>query len=99
MRLGVGINVGKGYNRMRQVHEDLQSQWMPHLSEQDKGGWKPHWTVMNKVNEEKKVDDAFQAVEKEMLENIREGQAVGLDLWRYDKGNWTFANEYQFKGR
>ncbi|KAF3040020.1 hypothetical protein E8E11_004227 [Didymella keratinophila] len=98
MRLGVGINVGKGYNRMKQVHEDLRSQWMPHLSEQDQGGWKPHWTVMNKVNEEKKVDDAFQAVEAEVLQNVREGQAVGLDLWRYDKGNWIFANEYIFKG-
>jgi mannose-1-phosphate guanylyltransferase len=98
MRLGVGINVGKGYNRMKQVHEDLRSQWMPHLSEQDQGGWRPHWTVMNKVNEEKKVDDAFQAVEKDMLQNVREGQAIGLDLWRYDKGNWIFANEYKFKG-
>ncbi|XPS69516.1 Mannose-1-phosphate guanylyltransferase [Ascochyta lentis] len=98
MRLGVGVNVGKGYNRMKQVHEDLRSQWMPHLSEQDQGGWRPHWTVMNKVNEEKKVDDAFQAVEKEMLQNVREGQAVGLDLWRYDKGNWIFASEYKFTG-
>ncbi|KAH6633143.1 hypothetical protein C7974DRAFT_392230 [Boeremia exigua] len=98
MRLGVGINVGKGYNRMKQVHEDLREQWMPHLSEQDQGGWKPHWTVMNKVNEEKKVDEAFHAVEKEVLQNVREGQAIGLDLWRYDKGNWIFANEYKFKG-
>lgn len=98
MRLGVGINVGKGYNRMKQVHEDLRSQWMPHLSEQDQGGWKPHWTVMNKVNEEKKVDEAFQAVEREMLQNAQEGQAIGLDLWRYEKGNWIFANEYMFNG-
>lgn len=98
MRLGVGVNVGKGYNRMKQVHEDLRSQWMSHLSEQDQGGWRPHWTVMNKVNEEKEVDDAFRAVEKEMLQNVREGQAIGLDLWRYDKGNWIFANEYKFKG-
>src|SRR5690242_11612961 len=82
MRLGVGINVGKGYNRMKQ----------------DQGGWKPHWTVMNKVNEEKKVDEAFQTVEKEMLEKVKEGQAIGLDLWRYDKGNWIFVNEYKFKG-
>ncbi|KAJ4991991.1 hypothetical protein SVAN01_02586 [Stagonosporopsis vannaccii] len=98
MRLGVGVNVGKGYNKMKQVHEELRSQWMPHLSEQDQGGWKPHWTVMNKVNEEKKVTEAFQAVEKEMLQNVWEGQAIGLDLWRYDKGNWIFANEYKFKG-
>ncbi|KAF3006453.1 mannose-1-phosphate guanyltransferase [Curvularia kusanoi] len=98
MRLGIGINVGKGYNRMKQVHEELRSQWMPYLSEQDAGGWRPHWTVMNKVNEEKKVDEVFQAVEKEVTQNVQEGQAIGLDLWRYDKGNWVFANEYKFKG-
>jgi mannose-1-phosphate guanylyltransferase len=98
MRLGVGINVGKGQNRMKQVHEDLRLQWMPHLSEQDQGGWRPHWTIMNKVNEKTKVDDTLRTVEKEMLLNVREGQAVGLDLWRYDKGNWIFANEYKFKG-
>lgn len=98
MRLGVGINVGKGYNRMMQIQEDLRSQWMPYLSEQDQGRWRPHWTVMNKVNEEKKVDEAFRAVEKEMLQNNREGQVIGLDLWRYDKGNWIFTTEYNFKG-
>ena len=53
---------------------------------------------MNKVNEEKKVDEAFQAVEREMLQNAQEGQAIGLDLWRYEKGNWIFANEYMFNG-
>ncbi len=98
MRLGVGVNVGKGYNKMKQVHESLRSNWMPHLSEQDQGGWRPHWTVMNKVNEEERVNEAFHAVEKEMLQNIQEGQAVGLDLWRYDKGNWIFANGYRFEG-
>ncbi|CZT48571.1 uncharacterized protein RSE6_09288 [Rhynchosporium secalis] len=67
MRLGIGINVGTGFNRMKQVHGDLRSQWMPHLSEQDKGRWTPHWTIMNKVNEEKKVNEAFQAVEEEIV--------------------------------
>ncbi|CZS93517.1 uncharacterized protein RAG0_03789 [Rhynchosporium agropyri] len=98
MRLGIGINVGKGFNRMKQVHEDLRSQWMPHLSEQDKGRWTPHWTIMNKVNEEKKVNEAFQAVEEKIVQNVLEGQAVGLDLWRYDRGAWILAKEYKFTG-
>ena len=98
MRLGVGVNVGKGYNGMKAVHGDLRSQWLPHLSEQDRGGWRPHWTVMNKVNEEKKVDDAFEAVQDDVLKNVREGKAVGLVLWQYDKGNWKWASEYNFVG-
>jgi 2'-5' RNA ligase len=96
MRLGVGVNVGKGYNGMKALHDNLKSHWMPHLSEQDRGGWRPHWTVMNKVNEEKKVEDAFQAIQDDVLENVREGKAVGLVLWRYDKGNWKWASEYNF---
>ncbi|KAL2071328.1 hypothetical protein VTL71DRAFT_12563 [Oculimacula yallundae] len=98
MRLGIGVNVGKGFNRLNQVHEDLRSQWMPHLSEQDRGRWKPHWTVMNKVNEEERVDKAFQEVEKEITQHGLEGQAIGLDLWCYDRGNWIFAKEYTFTG-
>ena len=98
MRLGVGINVGKGYNRMKQVHAGLREQWMSYLSEQDQGGWKPHWTVMNKVNEENEVVKALEEVGKEMTENVSEGEAVGLDLWRYDRGRWIFAKEYKFNG-
>jgi 2'-5' RNA ligase len=98
MRLGVGVNVGKGYNSMKALQGDLRSQWISHLSEQDRGGWRPHWTVMNKVNEEKKVEDAFETIQKDVLENVREGKAIGLDLWQYDKGNWKWTSEYTFVG-
>ena len=83
---------------MKQVHAGLREQWMSYLSEQDQGGWKPHWTVMNKVNEENEVVKALEEVGKEMTENVSEGEAVGLDLWRYDRGRWIFAKEYKFNG-
>jgi mannose-1-phosphate guanylyltransferase len=96
MRKGVGVNVDGGYQTMKEVHSQLRSQWMPFLSEQDQGGFRPHWTVMNKVDEEKEVEHALGAVRKELSQSTKEGQAVGLELWRYDRGNWIWASEYPF---
>jgi mannose-1-phosphate guanylyltransferase len=98
MRKGVGINVDEGYKKMKDVHGDLQSQWSAFLSEQDAGGFRPHWTVMNKVDDEQKVDGAFATIRQELSESNQEGRAVGLDLWRYERGNWIFAREYVFGG-
>jgi mannose-1-phosphate guanylyltransferase len=96
MRKGVGVNVDAGYQDMKHVHSQLKSQWMPFLSEQDQGGFRPHWTVMNKVDEDKEVEHALDAVRRELSKKAKEGQAVGLELWKYDRGNWTWANEYPF---
>jgi mannose-1-phosphate guanylyltransferase len=96
MRKGVGINVDEGYKNMKTVHQDLQSQWSAFLSEQDAGGFKPHWTVMNKVDDVKKVDDAFSVIRQELSERNQEGRATGVDLWRYERGNWIFAREFSF---
>ncbi|KNG45901.1 nucleotide-diphospho-sugar transferase [Stemphylium lycopersici] len=96
MRKGVGINVDEGYKKMKDVHSDLQSQWAAFLSEQDAGGFRPHWTVMNKVDDEHKVDGAFSTIRQELSEGNQEGQAVGLDLWRYERGNWIFAKHFLF---
>lgn len=98
MRQGVGIQVGEGYNNVKKIRAELQSQWISCLSEQDAGGSRPHWTVMNKVRDQKKIDEAFGAVEKELKQKTLAGEVTGLDLWRYDKGNWVFAKEYEFQG-
>jgi mannose-1-phosphate guanylyltransferase len=96
MRKGVGVNVDAGYQEMKQVHGQLKSQWMEFLSEQDQGGFRPHWTVMNKVDEEEQVDHALSTVRKELSQSTKEGRALGLELWRYDRGNWIWASEYVF---
>jgi mannose-1-phosphate guanylyltransferase len=96
MRKGVGVNVDAGYQDMKNVHGQLRTQWMPFLSEQDQGGFRPHWTVMNKVDEEEKVEHALSAVRQELSQSAKEGQAVGLELWKYDKGYWIWAEEYAF---
>jgi len=97
MRKGVGINVDEGYKTIKDLHTDLQSQWAAFLSEQDAGGFRPHWTVMNKVDDETKVDGAFATIRQELSESNQEGKAIGLDLWRYERGDWIFAKEYMFE--
>ena len=96
MRKGVGVNVDAGYQKMKDVHGHLRSQWMPFLSEQDQGGFRPHWTLMNKVDEEEVVEHALEAVRNELSQSTKEGKAIGLELWKYDRGNWIWANEYPF---
>lgn len=96
MRKGVGINVDAGYTTMKEVHERLQTQWLPFLSDQDAGGFRPHWTVMNKVDDEHEVGSAFDTIRKELVAGNQEGEALGLDLWRYNRGNWQWAREYKF---
>ncbi|KAH8725077.1 2'-5' RNA ligase superfamily-domain-containing protein [Phaeosphaeriaceae sp. PMI808] len=91
MRKGVGVNVDNGYQKMKEVHSQLRSQWVSFLSEQDQGGFRPHWTVMNKVDEETEVEHALSAVRKELSHNTKEGQAIGLELWKYDRGNWIWV--------
>lgn len=98
MRRGVGINMGVGAKEAKSLHEQMRGAWMDFLSEQDKGGFKPHWTVMNKEDDEKRVDDALQEVKKELESDRKDGLAVGLELWRYDHGNWVWHNEFLFVG-
>lgn len=51
---------------------------------------------MNKVDEQKKVEQAFDTVRRILFDNVHEGRAVGLDLWRYDNGGWEWFKDYQF---
>lgn len=96
MRKGVGVNVDSGYHRMKEVHRQLQMQWETFLSEQDAGGFRPHWTVMNKVDDAELVDGAFETIGRGLLERNEEGRALGLDLWRYNRGDWEWVKEFPF---
>ncbi|KAH9859483.1 hypothetical protein IAQ61_011264 [Plenodomus lingam] len=96
MRKGIGVNVDVGYNKLKHVHCQLQSQWEPFLSEQDAGGFRPHWTVMNKVDDGERVKSAFETIGKELSRRREEGSALGLDLWRYNGGKWEWTREFTF---
>lgn len=80
----------------RKIHRELQDTWREFLSEQDNGGFRPHYTIMNKVDEEKVVEDAYREVERSW-EGCR-GTAEGLSLWLYEGPGWKKIRDFEFKG-
>lgn len=98
MGKGVGIGVGQGARECAALHHALRDKWADWLSDQDRGNWKPHWTVMNKELDEKKVRSAFDSIRRNLFENEHQGSVVGLDLWRYDRGKWVFEKDFMFVG-
>ena len=86
--------MGRGLQEAKQLHHELQSAWRDFLSEQDAGGWRGHWTVQNKVAEEKVAADAFEEIQHGF--GGAQGSAKGCSLWRYVKGSWEFERDVPF---
>jgi len=86
------------------VHTALVEAWRPGkwLSQQDDvSNFKPHVTVMNKVEDGEVVKKALHDVEEKLKDFKRqEGdgphEANGIALWRYDRGKWRYQREYAF---
>lgn len=97
MRKGIGVNVGVGVQHMKIVHEQLRSRWKHFLSDQDRYGFRPHWTVMNKVDDEQRVDQALKSIRTELSRDTKDGIALGLEMWMFEKGRWRWVNEYTFR--
>ncbi|QIW99456.1 hypothetical protein AMS68_004974 [Peltaster fructicola] len=81
---GIAISVPKhqGGDMSRAVHDALQKPWQEvgFLSPQDAGGVRVHWTIMNKVTDEKRIQKSFDEVESSWEQPW--GTAIGLTLWR-----------------
>lgn len=103
MKKGFGIGLARneaGYQTAQEVHRMLQASWKREewLSEQDaQEGWRGHYTIMNKVDDEIEVSRAFQEVKKGWEDDI--GTVEGLGLWRYEKGWWKWERRFDFTAR
>lgn len=75
------------------LRQQLASMWEAWLTPQDRQGYRPHVTVQNKVPK-----DEAQALYATLAPRWQqlEGQAKGLNLWRYASGPWTFAGSFGF---
>ncbi|TNY22382.1 2'-5' RNA ligase superfamily-domain-containing protein [Rhodotorula diobovata] len=93
---GVAVAPGRGTEQGARVHAQLREEWSGFLSKQDAKGFKAHWTVQNKVDDEDKVYAAFDEVKAWTREKGAEGEANGLVLWRYARGHWVFEREFLF---
>lgn len=97
--MAVGISSSAGGNQGKQIHRKLQDAWMREdfLSEQDAGGCRLHYTLMNKVDDEMEVDNAFQDLTADFRGD--RGVAEGLALWRYERGFWKWERKFEFADR
>ncbi|KAF4543135.1 RNA ligase/cyclic nucleotide phosphodiesterase [Lasiodiplodia theobromae] len=94
MKRGVGISV-QASKAAQRLHKELQRRWAEMLSAQDQQGWRPHWTVQNKVDDEAAVEKTMDQVQHEF--QGAEGLAKGCTLWRYESGGrWKFERGFDF---
>ncbi len=77
-----------------EIFERLREKWAGFLSKQDQS-FRAHYTVQNKVEKE---------VAERTLQEVRgtfvgeDGVVGGLVLYRYDKGFWRDARDFEFGG-
>lgn len=99
LKRGMAISVAKNHGsaQAQEVHNALQRPWLDaaFLSEQDQGGCRVHYTVMNKVDDDAEVEKALEELQGEFRGDW--GVAEGLGLWRYDKGYWTWQRRFDFQ--
>ena len=94
------VSIGKGVAYkleslpLQQLHKTLQEKWRHFLTPQDGQKLWPHVTVQNKV---------APAIAKETLAELKfsfkpfTAYGLGLSVWRYEGGPWTFIKTYPFK--
>ncbi|CAI6324047.1 unnamed protein product [Periconia digitata] len=86
----------EGQENSSESGEEVQG-W---LSEQDRkptSAWTPHWTIMNKVDDGDKVQEALATVTGSLHNAPERGTAEGLVLWKYlVGGRWEEVKEYRF---
>lgn len=101
LKKGFAISIASqnGGRQAKAVHAELQDVWKKEgwLSEQDAGGCRVHYTLMNKVDHELEVQEAFEELKREWKDDW--GIAEGLALWRYDRGWWRWERGFNFEGK
>lgn len=98
LRQGVGVKLDTGKQEVTSVFNELKGRWESEgwLSEQDRG-FQPHYTVMNKVEDERVVEGAMRDVQRKLADGV-EGKATGLSLFEHRKGYWNFQRGWRFEG-
>lgn len=95
MSLGFGVALAVGCDALVALRARLRAVWLADLTAQDRGGWRPHITVQNKVGvAEARTLQASLAAEWQPVP----GRVMGLSLWRYDGGPWADEQSFDFAG-
>jgi 2'-5' RNA ligase len=93
--LGRGVAFTLENDELRALHRQLQADFAPHLTPQDRQKLQPHITVQNKVD---------PAAARLLLAELQrdfvpfEARGTGLHLWAYRGGPWQSLSELPFGG-
>ena len=93
LRHGVGIDAKTG-EEAREIYAELKRGWEEFLSKQDSGGFRPHYSVQKKVEDEEVVERTLEKVRGEF--GGSKGMVLGLTLYRYDRGYWRKERDFMF---
>ncbi|KAF2760354.1 hypothetical protein EJ05DRAFT_474242 [Pseudovirgaria hyperparasitica] len=91
---GIAIGVSDGGPESKRIHAELRDRWYDVLSNQDRGGFRAHYTIMNKVDDEQAVRQAWDELSGAFKGS--DGVVEGLALWRYEKGWWKDREVFRF---
>jgi 2'-5' RNA ligase len=92
--LGNGVAYRMEAEPLDQLHKELRSIFVSQLSAQDKQGFRAHVTVQNKVS-----SDQAKKLLLELTSNFSPftASALGLELWEYLGGPWSFQYFFPFE--
>ncbi|MDN3598552.1 2'-5' RNA ligase family protein [Mucilaginibacter myungsuensis] len=92
MNLGAGVAYRIESEELNLLHRSLSKQFT--LIPQDRQGFRPHVTIMNKTTPE-----AARALIAELSDDFKPFtfRATGLDLWTYLDGPWRFEQHFPFR--
>lgn len=94
MDLGGGVAFRVVSTDLDQVREELANDLLGLLGVQDRGGWRPHITIQNKVSP-KRARALKQSLESTF--RPRPLRISGLELNRYLDGPWEQLGTYKFR--
>ena len=96
MDLGGGVAFRIVSPELDRMRRELGAAFHGLLSAQDRGGWRPHVTIQNKVSV-REARELLATLERDF--RPRPLGVVGLGLHRYLGGPWDRLERYSFRGR
>jgi 2'-5' RNA ligase len=93
--LGRGVAYAIESPSLHQLREEMAAAFAPHLIAQDRQPFRPHVVIQNKTS-----PDHARATSAEIGSAFIpfSAQALGLDLWRYMEGPWSFEKTFALVG-
>ena len=92
--LGRGVAFDIESSALSEVRRELARRWGPHLTAQDRQGFRAHVTIQNKVDPAE-----ARALRDRLAQGFAPWEATGeaLQLWRYLGGPWAAEAEAPFR--